>query len=64
MSWKKHKKKPETTAATEPAAKHDPNTEPDWTHSCEVCGGRPILPATGMCGPCTFGDASTVGGNW
>jgi len=44
--------------------KPDPDTEPDWTGSCEVCGQSPILPATGMCGPCTFGEADTVGGNW
>lgn len=37
---------------------------PDWSESCEVCGSKPVVPETGMCGPCTFGDASTVGGNW
>ena len=40
------------------------STEPDWKHECEVCGQTPILPATGMCGPCTFGEADTIGGNW
>ena len=38
--------------------------EPDWTKECEVCGATPIVPLTGMCGPCTFGEAETVGGNW
>ena len=37
--------------------------EPDWTGKCEVCGASPIVPATGMCGPCTFGEAETVNGN-
>ena len=37
---------------------------PDWTQDCEVCGARPVVPQTGMCGPCTFGEAETVGGNW
>jgi hypothetical protein len=37
---------------------------PDWEHECSNCGAKPIVPATGMCGPCTFGDAETVGGNW
>lgn len=37
---------------------------PDWEHGCEVCGARPIMPATGLCGPCTFGEADTAGGNW
>lgn len=40
------------------------DTRPDWTHNCEVCGQAPIVPVTGMCGPCTFGEADTVGGNW
>lgn len=38
--------------------------EPDWEHFCEVCGETPIVPLTGMCGPCTFGEADTAGGNW
>lgn len=37
---------------------------PDWTVGCEVCDAKPIVPATGMCGPCTFGEAETIGGNW
>ncbi len=41
-----------------------PDTEPDWQTPCEVCGATPIVPLTGMCGPCTFGEAETVGGNW
>lgn len=40
------------------------DTKPDWDHGCEVCGQRPIVPLTGMCGPCTFGKADTYGGNW
>ena len=39
-------------------------TTPDWTSKCDVCGQSPVLPMTGMCGPCTFGDASTLNGNW
>jgi hypothetical protein len=41
-----------------------PETRPDWTRKCENCGASPIVPATGMCGPCTFGEAETAGGNW
>lgn len=44
------------------AAEKDLN--PDWTHECEVCGQTPIVPFTGLCGPCTFGEANTAGGNW
>jgi hypothetical protein len=37
---------------------------PDWSGACCNCNASPILPATGMCGPCTFGEADTIGGNW
>ena len=36
---------------------------PDWSRTC-VCGGSPVVPETGMCGPCTFGEADTASGNW
>ena len=36
----------------------------DWEHPCDVCGALPTVPETGMCGPCTFGEADTAGGNW
>jgi hypothetical protein len=39
-------------------------TEPDYGHCCEVCGSSPVVPMTGMCGPCTFGEAGTAVGNW
>ena len=39
-------------------------SEPDWTGKCENCGASPIVPETGMCGPCTFGEADIAGGNW
>lgn len=42
----------------------NPDQSPDWGGKCDVCGASPTVPATGMCGPCTFGDSSTVGGNW
>ena len=38
--------------------------EPDWESECEVCGTVPIVPETGLCGPCTFGESETTGGNW
>lgn len=31
---------------------------------CEICGAVPTLPLTKLCGPCTFGDPATAGGNW
>lgn len=41
----------------------DPEVIPDFSRQCQ-CGASPILPLTGMCGPCTFGEAETAGGNW
>lgn len=40
------------------------DTEPDWAGRCMVCDASPVVPATGLCGPCTFGDADTLAGNW
>ena len=40
------------------------DTKLDWDGKCEVCGASPIVPITGMCGPCTFGEAETAGGDW
>lgn len=40
------------------------SVEPDWSKPCEACGAKPVLPLTGLCGPCTFGEADTSGGNW
>ena len=42
----------------------DPENDPDWTSKCEVCDATPVHPMTGMCGPCTFGEADTAAGNW
>jgi hypothetical protein len=39
-------------------------TKPDYTRDCIVCGATPVVPVTGMCGPCTFGEAETADGNW
>lgn len=36
----------------------------EWDRKCEVCGASPVVAETGMCGPCTFGEADTAGGNW
>lgn len=47
-----------------PAHATDAQVEPDWTKKCEVCDATPIVPLTGLCGPCTFGEAETAGGKW
>lgn len=48
----------------EPDDGYTDDTRPDWTRKCENCGESPIVPMTGLCGPCTFGEAGTLGGNW
>lgn len=42
----------------------DEDTQPDWDSECDNCGASPVVPVTGMCGPCTFGEADTINGNW
>lgn len=44
-------------------AKHS-DTEPDWGGECDICGSSPVMPITGMCGPCSTGESETIGGNW
>lgn len=40
------------------------NTEPNWEGKCENCGETPTVTDIGLCGPCCWGEAETVGGNW
>lgn len=49
---------------TEQRSPDDEGIEPDWDRDCIVCGQTPVVPLTGMCGPCTFGESETAGGNW
>jgi len=53
----------------EPAATRVDEYKPDYKHACEVCGQKPTVTAvskgkvvlrTGMCGPCTWGEAETI----
>lgn len=36
----------------------------DWYSRCTNCSGKPCVFPTKLCGPCTFGEASTRNGNW
>ena len=36
----------------------------DNTVPCEVCGSLPTVHPTCLCGPCCFGEAETINGNW
>jgi hypothetical protein len=47
-----------------PDDKYTDKTRPDWSRKCEICKASPIVPVTGMCGPCTFGESDTRDGNW
>ncbi|TAK30967.1 MAG: hypothetical protein EPO40_06135 [Myxococcaceae bacterium] len=60
MSRKKHR----APTAPKPGPTGAPDVTPDWTKPCEVCGAKPVLRDLGMCGPCTFGESGTAGGNW
>lgn len=36
----------------------------NWQVACLVCGEKPTVHPTELCGPCCFGEADTFGGNW
>lgn len=36
----------------------------DYRTKCTVCGATPTVHPTGLCGPCCFGEAETINGNW
>ena len=36
----------------------------DWSTPCMNCGDTPTFCTTELCGPCCFGEADTLGGNW
>lgn len=40
-----------------PKPKKGNGFHPDWSQECEVCGQVPIIPMTGMCAVCTYGEA-------
>lgn len=61
---KKRRKRREILKHATPPERTGPDVEPDWSGRCENCGQSPVMPATGMCGPCMFGEADTAGGNW
>lgn len=31
-----------------------------FLQSCECCDNKPVLKTTGMCGPCTYGEADSM----
>jgi hypothetical protein len=37
---------------------------PDWQNVCHNCGSTPVVPVSGLCGPCHFGEADMVSGGW
>lgn len=56
---KKRKEKKEKEAKSDGL-----NGNKNWDVKCMVCTGVPTVGATELCGPCCFGEADTVGGNW
>jgi len=37
---------------------------PDWSGICDNCEQTPIVPESGLCGPCHFGTARALQGDW
>lgn len=44
--------------------RHLKDGDKDWKTECSNCGEKPTVHPTGLCGPCCFGEAETIGGNW
>ena len=42
----------------------DDDDSKDFGGMCCVCDASPTVAGTDLCGPCCFGEADTVGGNW
>lgn len=61
---KRYHSPPVMKPVQQPEQASEEDTKPDWEHPCENCGQVPTVPLTGLCGPCTFGEADTAGGNW
>jgi hypothetical protein len=60
----KERKEKQDARSRESTVPSPADVQPDWSKKCSTCGATPVVPITGLCGPCTFGDASTAGGNW
>ena len=58
--WRKPKPQADRLEPKRQPERHEPN----WQVACSTCGEVPTHPLTGLCGPCTFGEAETAGGNW
>jgi len=37
---------------------------PVWDRECMNCGAKPVVAAVDLCGPCTWGETATAGGQW
>jgi hypothetical protein len=37
---------------------------PAWMRRCESCRSKPVVPVSGLCGPCHFGTAEALNGGW
>jgi hypothetical protein len=61
---KKAKKRKKLEVEKTVIERGDPRIVPDYSRGCINCGDKPIVPMTRMCGPCTWGEASTANGNW
>lgn len=38
--------------------------EPNWEGKCETCDESPVVPISGLCGPCHFGNSDALTGDW
>ncbi len=60
----KQRKKRRQSHQNAPEYSSGPKVEANWNVPCMNCEDTPTVGQTGLCGPCCFGEADTVNGNW
>lgn len=58
------KKRDDRKARDEARAERQGDAYKNWQTRCDVCDAVPTVGATGLCGPCCWGEAETINGNW
>lgn len=46
------------------ASSDDSESSKNWDVKCMNCNATPTVGDTELCGPCCFGEAETMNGNW
>lgn len=61
-AWNGGKPPQAPRAYTQPELERD--FAPNWQRACCNCAAKPVVPLSGLCGPCHWGTAAAVDGGW